>query len=545
MFFLGITLTGWVAIIMALSLSILSGIMFMLGNRKLHYLWGAFTAAGAVWGIGFYMVATTTNYEVAQFWWRFALIGVVGAPFTFFHFSTEFIELQFSRLTKLLLFGGLYTVCAVFTYIALTTNLLVNKLTFMFGEVYYDTPPAALHPFFSLVYISIILISFLLIFRAIYLGTLPADKRRQVWYLIIGSGIGLVGGSMDLMLIYGIWYVHPIRNLLVIIGTAIVGFSILKYKLFDVKVVTAQFLTFFIVAFSIIRLVISTSTQEILFNALMLCVTVTAGIYLVRSVTREVEAREQIQSLVQTLEVANNKLKELDRMKSEFLSIASHDLRSPVTAIRNFISLILDGTYGKIPVGAEEGLKQVFERSNNMMKSIEEYLSVSRIEQGQMKYDFAVDDFTKVVRDTITFYQPIASAKGLTLTLNIKRGAEKLMVNLDIPKIQEVLNNLVDNSIKYTPKGGINFEVERIQEGGRNVARMSMKDTGIGMSKETISKLFKLFSTGDESRTVNPYSTGVGLYITRAHTLAHKGMITATSEGEGKGSTFTLDLPLI
>lgn len=540
MIFLGITLTGWVAIVMALSLSMLSGIMFMLGTRKLHYLWGAFTAAGALWGIGFYMVSISGDYASAQFWWRFALVGVVLAPFTFFHFVSEFIQLQLPYWTRVIVFGGLYTLCAILIILALGTNLLVNELTFLFGEVYYDTPPAALHPYFTFLYVSIISVSYLLIFRSMYLAILPEAQRKQAWYLIVGSGIGLIGGSMDLLLIYDVLHVHPIRNLLVIVGTSIVGFSILKYKLFDVKVVTAQFLTFFIVAFSVIRLATSSSSQETIFNTLMLGVTLAIGVYLIQSVRREVEQREQIQLLASELKIKNEKLTELDKLKSQFLSIATHELRTPLTIVRNFMSLLMDGTYGKMPVAAEEGAHQVFERVTDMAHSVDTYLNVSRIEQGKISYSFEPGDITPLVKLAVEGLKANAEKKKLSLTLDIKPGAEILKANIDGPKITEVIINLIDNSIKYTPQGTVAVTLEKV--GQR--ARMTIRDTGVGMSEKTLAGLFKLFSPGEDSKKINPASTGVGLYVSKAHVDAHKGTLTAASDGVGKGSVFILDLPL-
>ena len=110
----------------------------------------------------------------------------------------------------------------------------------------------------------------------------------------------------------------------------------------------------------------------------------------------------------------------------------------------------------------------------------------------------------------------------------------------DENKMREVIENLINNAINYTPKGSITISVEKV--GGK--VRIVFKDTGIGMSQKTISKLFGLFSPGDDSRKYNPKSTGVGLYITKAHVEAHKGTVRAESDGEGKGSRFVVELPL-
>jgi signal transduction histidine kinase len=228
-------------------------------------------------------------------------------------------------------------------------------------------------------------------------------------------------------------------------------------------------------------------------------------------------------------------------LKSQFLSIASHDLRAPLTVIRNYVSLVLDGSYGKMPKAAEEGLHQVFERATDMAKSVDTYLNVSRIEQGRMKYDFIDVDLAPILKKAVTDFKTNAEKKGLVLNIAIAGALEGKKAKVDVAKLNEVLNNLLDNSIKYTPKGSISVTAELVG----NIARLTIKDTGIGMSKETISKLFQLFSTGESSLKVNISSTGVGLYITKAHVLAHKGRVWAESDGEGKGSRFVLELPLL
>jgi signal transduction histidine kinase len=361
--------------------------------------------------------------------------------------------------------------------------------------------------------------------------------RSQVKYFFLGTGIGFLGGSMDFLLVYGP-EVHPIRNLSVILGSFIVGFAMLRYKLFDVRVVTAQLLTLILLAFSFVRLVLSNSAQEIIFNIVILSVTFIVGVYLILSVRREVEQREEIQRLANNLQTANERLKELDKLKSQFLSIASHDLRAPLTAIRNFLSLLMEGTFGKLPAASEEGMRQIFERATTMSDMVDNYLNVSRIEQGRMRYDFADIDLAPVLNETVKSFNGVAQEKGLSVRFT--PTTEPLKMKADEPKLREVIENLVNNAIIYTEKGSISVEVVKLPR----TVRITFSDSGIGMTPETIGKLFKLFSPGDDSRKYNPKSTGVGLYISRTHVEAHKGKVWAESDGVGKGSRFIVELPL-
>jgi len=536
--FLQITLTGWTALIITLSMSVLAAVMFILGTKRVHYTWGLFSLATAMWTAGFYAVTLAESASEAQFWWKITFIGIILVPFTFFHFVLEFIENKWFLKNRTFALILIYGVALQFLVVNFTSNSLVDQVTFLFNEIYYDKPAAPLHPFFTFFYTSLIVFGYYLTFREYLKRKSDILFRSQVKYFFLGTGIGFLGGSMDFILVYGI-EIHPIRNLTVILGSFIVGFAMLRYKLFDVRVVTAQLLTLILLAFSFVRLVFSTSIEETIFNIIILSFTFVVGVYLILSVKKEVEQREQIEKLAKDLRVANERLKELDKLKSQFLSIASHDLRAPLTAIRNFMSIMLDGTYGKLPAAANEGMRQVFERATEMAKSVDSYLNVSRIEQGRMKYDFVDADLLKILSDTVSIFKPNVEQKGLELKLNVPQG-ETFPIKADIGKLQEVLNNLVDNSIKYTPKGSITVSLEK--KGTQ--ARLVIQDTGVGMTENTMRNLFKLFSPGEDSKKINPSSTGVGLYITKAHVEAHKGTIRAESNGEGKGSRFVVELPL-
>jgi signal transduction histidine kinase len=316
---------------------------------------------------------------------------------------------------------------------------------------------------------------------------------------------------------------------------------LLRYRFLNAKAVTIALLTGFLAIAIFGEVVFSKDTHVLLYRLSEFLLVIIFGVLLIRGVTKEVQQREEIQHLADSLKAANARLKELDKLKSQFLSIASHDLRAPLTVIRNFLSLLMDGTYGKLPAAAAEGMHQVFDRATDMAKSVDTYLNVSRIEQGRMKYDFINVELVPMVENAFKAFAPNAEKKGLKFSLTVSDGLRGKKAKLDVAKMNEVLNNLLDNSIKYTPSGSISATFEP----RGSVARLTISDTGVGMSAATIGKLFKLFSTGEESRKINTSSTGVGLYITKSHVEAHGGKIWAESDGEGKGSRFLLELPLI
>jgi len=282
---------------------------------------------------------------------------------------------------------------------------------------------------------------------------------------------------------------------------------------------------------------------DFLLAAMSFVVVLTLGIMLYITSEREIQQRVVIGRYAEDLGKANDKLKELDRLKSQFLSIASHDLRAPLTVVRNFMSLLMEGTYGTLPAQSQDGIRQVFDRATEMSKSVDNYLNVSRIEQRRMTYDFANTDLVKIVSDAVSFYKPNAEKKGLTFMFRAPMDLKPIRAKADAARLSEVVGLLIDNAIKYTPKGNVQVSIEQTSKEGKAIARITVKDSGVGITKDTMPKLFQLFSTGDESRKVNISSSGVGLYVVKAHVEAHKGRVWAESDGEGKGSTFIVELP--
>lgn len=243
--------------------------------------------------------------------------------------------------------------------------------------------------------------------------------------------------------------------------------------------------------------------------------------------------------LGEELKNANERLKELDKLKSEFVSIASHQLRSPLTAIRGYASLLEEGSFGKLPVKATEAVRRISESARYMALSVEDYLNVSRIEAGNMKYEMANVDIKELVKNTVNELQPTAIKRGLLLTSRSKLIG-KSSVYADPGKTKQIIQNLIDNSMKYTPKGTIDV----VLRGEGNKALIDITDTGIGMSEETIHKVFEKFERAHNANDVNVTGTGLGLYIARKMANEMQGNVSATSPGEGKGSTFTIELPL-
>lgn len=329
---------------------------------------------------------------------------------------------------------------------------------------------------------------------------------------------------------------------------------IVRFGAFNVKLLGTQALVWAqIILIGSQFFFVRNNTNRVL-TAVTLVVSAWLGLIIVRSVKKEVEARETIEGLAKKLEGANTeleganeKLKKLDQQKSEFVSIASHQLRSPLTVIKGYLSMFLEGEpeladtkAGTITPKGVEVMKTMFESTNRLAHIIEDFLNVSRIEQGRMKYEMSDFDVRHMATDVVNELKGQVADHKLTLDFKDKTPSESYMVKADSGKLRQVIANVIDNSIKYTPQGGITVYLERLKDS----IRISVKDTGIGISAENLKNLFQKFNRAANAGKVNVTGSGLGLFVAIEIMKAHGGKLWAESEGEGKGSTFVIELPL-
>lgn len=236
---------------------------------------------------------------------------------------------------------------------------------------------------------------------------------------------------------------------------------------------------------------------------------------------------------------ANNRLKELDKLKSEFVSLATHQIRAPLTSIKGYISLVKEGDFGPVTPEVLGALDIVFQSTNNLVTIVGDFLDVSRIEQGKMKYDFTDFDAQELVNQVVIEQKPNVEKKGLVLNYVFEQG-KNYMIHGDRGKIKQVVGNIIDNSIKYTPQGSIGVDLSHKDD----KILVKVFDTGVGIPQSTIPKLFQKFTRAANANETNILGTGLGLYVAKQMIEAHKGRVWAESEGEGKGAQFYIELPL-
>ncbi len=341
--------------------------------------------------------------------------------------------------------------------------------------------------------------------------------------------------------------IAPLGALFVLPFVFFVAFALSKSRLMNPKVLGISVLAFFLTISTFLETILSKDLYLVAFRSFVFILVLVVSIILIRVMVREVRQREKIEALAldlekanDRLEIANEKLKELDKQKTEFVSIASHQLRSPVTAIKGYSSMLLEGDYGILGDQVKEVVQVIFESSQKLILVIEDFLNVTRIELGKMKYEMSEFDLADLSKTVINELKPMIEKRGLTLNFTKARG--KFLVNADYGKISQVVGNLIDNANKYTKQGTITVRLERREEGGQGHIRFAVSDTGIGIKQETMPHLFEKFIRAVDAGKTNIIGTGLGLYVAKQIVEAHNGRIWAESEGIGKGSTFLVEL---
>lgn len=258
----------------------------------------------------------------------------------------------------------------------------------------------------------------------------------------------------------------------------------------------------------------------------------------------------QVQKERNELSRVNKKLLELDKLKDEFVSLASHELRTPMVSIRNYIWMVLNGKGGKVNPKQREFLRRAYDSTSRLSRLVNSMLNLSRIESGRVILSVQQADIRMVLKDVVTEIGARADQLGIKLVIRQKIESTKTgdavqlpTVIIDIDKIKEVLVNLIGNSLKFTPVGGsitIALSVDQDE------VHVSVTDTGVGLEKDQIPKLFQKFSMLRESYSANATTaqgTGLGLYICKSIIEMHGGKIWVESEGRGKGSSFIFTVP--
>ena len=252
----------------------------------------------------------------------------------------------------------------------------------------------------------------------------------------------------------------------------------------------------------------------------------------------DVKSKDEIGNLAQEFNRMAQRLKEIEKMKEDFMSSVTHELRSPMTAVKGYVNLILDGKAGPMSEKQREYLTIVRNNTARLGRFINDILDLAKIEAGMMEIKPEPMSVREVANEILTLLRAIADQKNIKLIVDVPESIPQIMADRD--RIGQIITNLVGNSLKFTPDGG-SVTVKGVEEG--EFLKMAIIDTGIGIPKEYIGKIFNKFEQVSEhkQKVKTAKGTGLGLAIARGLIIGHGGKIWIESEVD-KGTTFFFTL---
>jgi len=249
----------------------------------------------------------------------------------------------------------------------------------------------------------------------------------------------------------------------------------------------------------------------------------------------ELKVTERTKQLAGALQKVN----EISKKKSDFISAVSHELRTPLTSIKGYAAILIAGKIGEVPPAVKERLAKINSHSDNLVSLINNLLDIARIESGRQEMKFATYKIKNITDNVADLLAPQINTKGVKLQVSIPEAIEGVYV--DVSHAERVLINLLSNAIKFTPANGtITIAVAPIPDNGYAV--FSVADTGIGIPASEVQKLFSEFYRVDNEINQNVKGTGLGLVLAKNIVLAHRGKMWVQSQ-VGAGTTFYFTLP--
>jgi signal transduction histidine kinase len=453
--------------------------------------------------------------NTVQFSWDILSVIEILIYISFIYFTYVFVNKKDLRLrSKILLLIAIIPVLFNLFFQKESFNLL--NCESVFNPIWYYI--------YTFEVVSIFIVIFICLKSIFSKNIMDQVLRRQIILVLYGSVLflGIFSATNilgDLVLTYEINLLGPIG---MISFLTFLSYIIIRFKAFNIKLIATQALVWVLVILIGSQFFFIQNNTNRILAAITLIMTIIVGIFLVRSVKKEVALRED-------LEIANNNQQSL-------IHFISHQLKGFFTKSKMIFAGILEDDFEKSSDTLKEAAKEGLLSDDNAVVMIQSILGVANYRKGIITYNMENVDLIEIVNNVCDSFTNEITAKGLELKKDISESP--VMILADHTQISQVIKNLIDNSIKYTPAGSIKVSLKARSVNNKKKAVFEVEDTGVGLSESDKSRLFTEGGKGEESLKLNVNSTGYGLYIVKKIVENHHGKIWAESEGRGKGSIF-------
>jgi len=532
--YFNIDVRDFILIVVAILNSVL-GLLILFKNRKdpINVFYGFTAFSTSLWAVGLAMFRLTGDLSTADFWARLYYIAaaLIGFSFLLFSFYFPFQNLKVKKSYKLLFFFF----SAAVIVISLWPKFLVQDIAWR------DWGKEVKLSDFYIIYTTYFIMCMVGAFGSFISKLKGASRlqRIQINYVFAGTLIAAIWGvAFNLIFpLIGNYKFIWLGPYLTVIMVGLIAYAVIKHQLMNIRVIATEAFAVLIPLSLLIDIFFSKTKTETLLKIGLFIIVSFFSIFLIRSVLKEVRSKEALEKMTKSLHKANLELQKLDRAKSDFISIASHQLRTPLSIVKGLASMVIEGSFGEVGDKVKEQVTKIYDSNERLNKLVDSLLDLSHIEGGKLQFDFAKVDFTAMAQSVADELSLNAQKKGLEFSF--KKPAEPFFVRADEQKLRQVVLNLVDNAIKYTPQGSVTMDLTK-KDG---YLLLAIKDTGMGLGKGEKEQLFQKFVRGANAPRLHTEGAGIGLYVAKKMLEEHKGEVWAESEGEGKGSTFFVKLP--
>ena len=507
-------------IISGLSSAFFGCLVFFYNRNKTGLIFLLFSFAFSLWTLPYAVWLSQPDAIDALFWSRVLNFGAVLIPIFYIHWIVSILNVE-SKHKKLLMVGYIATALyAAFSF----SPLFINKVVPIAGFPFWPQANILYAAFLFTLLLPFFIYGIFLVGRAYFSAKTDPILKAQSKFIFIGSIMSTIGGVANFPLMFGIPFIAPQLTLLTIFHPMFWAYGSMKYKILNVKTIATEILVFGMWIFILARTILFQSTADQLIEGMLLLITVALGIFLIISVDKDVKERE-------ALAVAN-------KAQSETMNFITHQIRGVFTDTKAGLAAIIEGDLGPMADPLKKVVSHMLDAQNRGVNDVETFLKATHIENGTIEYNKKPFDFKQMVIQLAD--QEKARAESKKLKYEVRIGDGDYSVDGDQTYLGQVVSNLIDNAIRYTPTGSIEITLARKDKD----IIFSVKDSGVGVNEEDGKKMFTKYGHGKDSRKINVDCNGLGLFIVKGIVDGHHGKIWYESAGNGKGTTFFVELPV-
>ncbi len=486
--------------------------------------------AMSLWAWFGFLYEIVSNLAIARGMRIVSVMGIVGIAMATLNFSIIYIEERMhfqarnKRVLQAIIMGGVVLILGLLIDL-FGGRLIVGDLTLPTNEVL--APNAG--PLFGLIIVYYALCTSL---SAVFLAlrarasTDIADRRR-VELIMSSLTIALVLGGTRFAPWYG-FDSYPLLGMFagpLFIFTAF--YTIKRYKLFNTEVAIAQLLIFLLWTFSFFHMLVGLGTPTATIDIIFFVGVLVLGIYLIRTMIVEMQTQKRLIRL------------SLEQSKSEFATIAAHELREPFTIIQSVLMQLSSGKKSTLTEPQQRLVRQGKEASHRLISLLDNLLNIVHISKGTLHFDMELGDIRNAVRSGTNIFEEALKNKNIQFKLTVPD--EPLKARFDRGKLVFAIENVFDNAIKYTPVDG-SITVDVVREAKK--IHITISDSGIGINDSDLSRIFEKFFRTEAAVHMVPDGSGLGLYLAKGIIEAHGGTITLTSPNH-IGTVATIVVPAL